>query len=105
MKIWEPVRCNCLIWALIMKFKYKGVITWRWSYIGWWPHFFWSPDKYTIYEYVPLEYEEGHWLRKLYFKGCVQIMISEVIKKEVIRDATKELIILDMTSIIKDRLK
>lgn len=113
MEIWKPKHCNCLIWSLVMKFKYQGKIMWRWSYLGPWPHFFWSPDGETIYEYSPIECNgihlllknKAHWVRKLYFKGAVQVVLSEKIEKEVIRGSEKVKITLDVIVDIINKLK
>jgi hypothetical protein len=44
---------NCLIWAFRRFFIRGGYVIFRKSHYGWWPHFLWSPDLKTFYDYQP----------------------------------------------------
>lgn len=53
--MWKPRICNCWVWALWQWFKYGGSIIVRKSKYGPFPHFMWSPDMMTIYDYNPIQ--------------------------------------------------
>jgi hypothetical protein len=44
---------NCIIWAFCRFFTRGGYVLCRKSHYGWWPHFLWSPDLKTFYDYQP----------------------------------------------------
>lgn len=76
--MWRPTRCNCLIWAFVMRMFYGGkLITGRSEY-GWWPHVQWLDVDGSIWEYVPtIRVRRTEWrnllpVRALLFRGSVQ---------------------------------
>lgn len=62
---------NCLIWALRQWFKKGGYLIIRRSYFGWWPHFLWSADLVTFWEFNPAK-KENQRSPPILFRGQVR---------------------------------
>jgi len=87
MELWRPDRCNCQIWARVMKRRYGGQLVKRPSFAGWWKHMFWTPDGKTLYDYSPVsEYELCRRLPPLLYRGKVRKVLSETLIQTVIID-------------------
>ena len=44
---------NCFFYAVGRWWREGGYFVVRRSHFGWWPHFLWSPDLVTFYQYGP----------------------------------------------------
>lgn len=54
--LWFPRYGNCLVWALWMQWTRGGLVCWRKSRYGWWPHAMWSADGRLWWEYLPINF-------------------------------------------------
>ena len=78
---WKPAYANCLIWALVMQWRYGGYVCWRQSRYGWWPHAVWSMDRMVWWEYLPLHFAGRlKWWQVLWialFRGSPRMVMRE----------------------------
>ncbi len=93
---WEPKRGNCLLWALYMRIKHGGCIKWRWSLLSWVPHFFWSPNGYHLFEYVPKTYKNDRWYSPFLFEGHVQEVAREQVIKTIINNGQHKIELIEV---------
>lgn len=104
MALWRPVRSNCRIWALAMQIRFGGKQVLRPSFVGWWRHAYWSPDKVRFFEYAPVEYELGRGMPPPFFIGRVQEVVGVVIEQTVIVDGDKVVTRLDVMPYLRSQL-
>lgn len=78
---WKPHFANCLIWAVVMQFRFGGYVCWRQSRYGWWPHAVWSLDRMVWWEYLPLHFSGRLvWWQVLWivvFRGAPRMVVRE----------------------------
>lgn len=90
-RAWLPARTNCLVWALVQKWRHGGYIISRRSLIKWritatgrdrapfWDHYMWSPDGTLWYEWTHADKPPHLLLRELprllSFPGQVELII------------------------------
>lgn len=105
MALWRPVRSNCRIWALAMQIRFGGRQVLRPSFVGWWRHAYWSPDKVRFFEYAPVdECALGHNIPPPFFVGHVREVVSVVIEHVVIIDGHKVIKRLDVMPYLRSQL-
>lgn len=64
---------NCLLFALLMKWRHGGRLVYKKSPHGWWWHFWWTRDGQELWEYTP-DRPMGHLpLPPPLYRGHVQV--------------------------------
>jgi hypothetical protein len=64
---------NCLIFALLRRFRSGAYLISRRSHFGWWNHYSWSADMKTFESFVPVVPNHKRRFPPLIFRGRVQI--------------------------------
>lgn len=63
---------NCLVYAVNRWRKAGGYIVVRKSHHGWWPHFLWTADFNTFFEFTPVKPNDELKSPPVLFKGYVR---------------------------------
>lgn len=65
------MRSNCLVYAVSQYLRHGGYVIMMHSRFGWWPHFVWSPDMLTFWEFAPPR-KRPRRFPSLWFQGSVK---------------------------------
>lgn len=68
---------NCLLFAVVMWWKYSGRIVLRKSPRGWWCHAWWTPDGVQFWEYTPDNPRYDLWIPPPVYQGHVAVTYAE----------------------------
>lgn len=71
-------KSNCLIYAFGKWCDEGGYVVIRRSMYGWWPHFLWTADFHTFYQFIPFT-PEHRLLPPLIFIGYVKVTTYNLI--------------------------
>ncbi len=88
--IWYPKKCNCIIWAYVMRFLTGGGLILKLSTKKWKDgfHCAWQSPGGIIYSYEPKDDKEVSWwtgLTEILFEGKVVIHTKEEIEERQLR--------------------
>jgi hypothetical protein len=68
-----PFWSNCFAYAVGQWWAHGGYVVVYRSHFGWWPHFLWSPDLKTFYEFMPVAPKRRRIFPPLWFRGTMRI--------------------------------